>query len=111
MLNLILSFLFFAVIHSITAAQWFKDIVQRTLGEQIYRGWYRLFYNGLSVLTLLPLGYFYLTLPLGTAWRIPSPISILFNLVQLIGLIGLGLSVLQSGAGPFLGLSQLMSII
>ena len=107
MLNLTLSFLFFAVIHSITAAQWFKDRVKAMLGEPLYRGGYRLLYNMISVVTLLPIGYFYLTLPLGTAWRVPSPLSWLFVVVQLVGLAGLTVSVLQSGAFAFVGLSQL----
>lgn len=111
MLNLILSFLFFAVIHSITAAQWFKDLVRQAVGPPLYRGWYRLLYNIFSVLTLLPVGYFYLLLPLGTAWRVPAPLSWLFVGVQLVGLAGLTVSVLQSGAFAFIGLSQLIDYV
>ncbi|MEM9775476.1 MAG: NnrU family protein [Chloroflexota bacterium] len=108
MTGLILSFLFFAVLHSITAAQWFKDRVVGLFGLGVYKGFYRLFYSAVSVLTLLPFVYFYFQLPDQPLYTIPFPWLWLFALVQMAGLLGLVLSVLQSGALAFVGISQLI---
>ena len=45
---------FFGVVHSLTAGPGFKGWAQRTMGERIYQGTYRLLYNVFSVVTFAP---------------------------------------------------------
>lgn len=106
MIDFIVSFLIWAIFHSITAAHSFKDWVARFTGERIYQGFYRLFYSAVSVVTLLPVLYFYWRLPDQSLYAVPAPFSWLMIGLQAAGFIGLTVSVLQSGTMAFVGLQQ-----
>ncbi|MFK7804298.1 MAG: NnrU family protein [Anaerolineae bacterium] len=106
MIGLIVSFVVWAIFHSITAAQGFKDWVARFTGERVYQGFYRLFYSAVSVITLLPVLYFYWQLPDRPLYSVPAPFSWLMIGLQVAGFIGLTVSVLQSGALSFVGIQQ-----
>jgi protein-S-isoprenylcysteine O-methyltransferase Ste14 len=106
MTGFIISFLIWAIFHSITAAQSFKDRVARLVGDRMYQGFYRLFYSAVSVITLLPVLYFYWQLPDQPLWQVSAPFSWLMFGLQAAGFIGLTLSVLQSGALSFVGVQQ-----
>ena len=76
------------------------------MGERAYQGFYRLIYSAVSVITLLPVLYFYWQLPDRPLYAIPAPFSWLMIGLQLAGFIGLTVSVLQSGALAFVGVQQ-----
>ncbi|MEM8860415.1 MAG: NnrU family protein, partial [Chloroflexota bacterium] len=76
MTGLIVSFAAFAIFHSVTAAQWFKDFVAGLMGDRAYQGFYRLIYSALSVLTLLPVVYFYWLLPDRPLYTMTAPWSL-----------------------------------
>ena len=106
---LIASFFIWAVAHSVTAAQFFKDYVRRLVGDERYHQGYRLFYTGFSVLSILPVFYFYWRLPPVTLWQVPSPWSWLLIVLQGVGLVGAAVSVMQTDAWSFVGIRQLFS--
>ena len=96
MIGFIASFLIWAGFHSLTAAQGFKDRVADLMGDRAYQGFYRLIYSAVSVLTLLPVLYFYWQLPNRPLYSIPAPFSWGMMGLQAAGLIGLIVSVMQS---------------
>lgn len=95
-----------AALHSITAAQAFKDRVCRLMDERTYQGFYRLIYSAVSLLTLLPVLYAYLKLPNRPLYAVSPPLAWLMIGLQAAGLIGAAVSVLQSGALAFVGIQQ-----
>ncbi len=111
MIGFIISFLVWAAFHSLTAAQGFKDRVAGLMGERAYQGFYRLIYSAVSVLTLLPVLYFYWQLPDRPLYAVPAPFSWGMIALQAVGLIGLTVSVLQSGAMAFVGVQQALDYL
>ena len=95
----------FSLIHSITADNRFKDWVAQIISERFRHGWYRLFYNALSVISLAPLFVFMagIAVPI---YSVPSWLSPIFLLIQLIGFIGLVISILQIDWMRFAGFKQ-----
>lgn len=109
LLGTVAIFALWAVLHSITAARPVKRWVRRQVGERVFDGFYRLFYNVLSVVTILPLLYaLALWIPSTVLWRVPPPLNLLFILVQIVGLGGLAVSFLQTDFLRFAGLRQVM---
>lgn len=110
MLNILLWMLVFAVVHSITADKRFKRIIIHLIGTRPYEGLYRLFYNVLSFVMLAPI--FVNMMKLGTPlYSVPQPFAIVFRLIQLIGMAGLMVSLLQIDFWRFTGLRQLMALM
>lgn len=106
-LILTLTFLLWAGLHSLTAMQPFKQKMAQMLGPVAYAGLYRLLYNGWAVLTFLPVLWALATqLPAETIWQIPRPVNLLFLVIQLIGLVGLTISLWQTDFWSFVGLRQ-----
>ena len=96
----------YGILHSLLASLTVKELVNRWLGPDLRR-FYRLGYNLVVTVTLLPLLTEVALLPDGQLYRIPFPWLGLTLLIE--GLAGLGLlyGVLQTGAFQFLGLAQL----
>lgn len=97
-----------SVLHSLLAADRVKARLKSWLGELFDRG-YRLAYNAVSVVTLLPLLALAAAYPGTLLYRIPAPWVLLTMAVQ--GLAGLliGVALLQTGLPRFLGLRQLIA--
>jgi len=98
----------YGALHSLLASMTVKELATRWLGVGVGR-FYRLFYNLVGSVTLLPLLTAIALLPDRPLYRIPFPWEGLAMLIE--GLAGLGLlfGVLQTGALQFLGLAQLMA--
>jgi protein-S-isoprenylcysteine O-methyltransferase Ste14 len=110
MLHILLWMLVFAVVHSITADKRFKQLVINRIGARRYEGLYRLFYNILSFLMLAPV--FLYMLSIGTPlYSIPQPIATIFRIMQLVGVVGLGVSLVQIDLWRFVGLRQFMALV
>lgn len=107
----LISFVIWAVLHSITAAQWFKALVRKGMGERPYHGFYRLAYTLFSAASFLPVLYFYWLLPDQLLWSVPAPWSWLMMAGQLVGLIGLTVAVLQANGLAFVGLQQALDYL
>ena len=111
MLPMLLVMLAYGVIHSLLAGQTSKQTAKQLLGDRLYHGVYRLVYNMLAGLLLIPAAYLLLFQPGATVWEVSGPIQIAFRAVQLIGLIGLLISLVQIDLGQFTGLSQLRAYL
>jgi protein-S-isoprenylcysteine O-methyltransferase Ste14 len=102
-------FALWAVAHSITASVRFKTWARQRMGGRAFDGTYRLIYNVLAVITFLPvLIAGALALPQRILWEVGPPLSILFVGLQLSGVVGLGISLLQTDITRFAGLGQLV---
>ncbi len=105
---IIIFFVVYAVLHSWLAALGVKNRARCIFGPQVDR-WYRLVYNIIAVVTLLPLLPMLVWLPDKTLYIVPSPWRWLLLAGQMAALGGLMVSLLQTGLLHFLGLSQLVA--
>jgi protein-S-isoprenylcysteine O-methyltransferase Ste14 len=105
---IIIFFVVYAVLHSWLAALAMKNWARRTFGPGVDR-WYRLIYNIIAVVTLLPFVPMLVWLPDATLYVAPSPWRWLLLTGQAAALVGLTVSLLQTGLLHFLGLRQLVA--
>jgi hypothetical protein len=107
MTSFLISFIIWAVLHSLTAASRFKAAVRQKIGDRAYEGLYRLFYNVFSVITILPVLYLLATqVSAVSIWKIAPPFSYMMIGIQLIGLAGLIMALWQTDIWDFAGLRQ-----
>lgn len=103
----LISFVIWAVLHSLTAANGIKRRIGSRMGEAAFQGLYRLLYNLFAGVTFIPVLYVLATQVADTLlWAIPTPWRFLANLIQMLGLVGLGFSVWQTDLWEFAGLRQ-----
>lgn len=96
----------FGVLHSWLAGQNIKQAIRKRIGERSYHGFYRLGYNVFAVLTLLPPGLFVLSNPGQVIWQIDGVARLPLLAIQVVGLVGLVVSLLQIDFWRFAGLRQ-----
>jgi len=96
----------YGALHSLLASLWAKRLAQRALGEAAGSG-YRLAYNLIAVLTLLPVLAVPALDPGPLVYRIPWPWALLTLAGQAVALAALAIGLLQTDAWHFLGLRQL----
>jgi len=101
-----LSFVVWAVIHSILADYRFKARFRQRFGDAAYR-WYRLGYNLFAGLSLLPVLLAYWLLPDQVLWTFSSPWNWLMRGIQAMGLVALVAAVFETDTGAYAGLAQL----
>ena len=92
-------------LHSWLAAFSTKRIARKIFGVGIDR-YYRLIFVGAAVLTLLPIMGMVVFLPSRTLWVIPAPWVYGTALIQLLALLALINTVLQTDVMTFVGLRQ-----
>ncbi len=97
----------FALIHSLLASRTAKALAWRLLGERQGRRWYRLLYNALAIVSLLPALALLVTLPDRELYHIPPPFSVLALGVQALAVAGMAYSIYQLDFLHFAGLRQL----
>jgi protein-S-isoprenylcysteine O-methyltransferase Ste14 len=97
---------FYGVVHSWLASQRMKDWARRTFGLSGER-WYRLAYNLLAGLALLPLLPMLIWLPDRVLYTLPAPWLWLALLGQLTAAAGIAYGLWMTGIWQFLGLCQL----
>jgi protein-S-isoprenylcysteine O-methyltransferase Ste14 len=105
-LILIIFFTTYAVLHSLLAGLTIKRWVRHVFGPGIER-WYRLVYIAIAVITLLPLFPLVVWLPTQTLYVVPEPWRWLMVGGQLLALVAVAATLLQTGLFHFLGLAQL----
>lgn len=111
MLPILLALLFFGVIHSLLADHRIKDAFRRRFGDRAFHGLYRLIYNILAAVSLLPVTLLLWLQPSPIIWQVDSPAVFGLLLIQAAGALGLLISLLQIDLVRFLGLSQLQAYI
>ncbi|MCA9934569.1 MAG: isoprenylcysteine carboxylmethyltransferase family protein [Ardenticatenaceae bacterium] len=103
----ILSFISWAIVHSLTADARVKERVRHSLGDRAYKGLYRLGYNVFAMMTIAPVVLVLWTkVPPTLLWQIPKPYDLVGSAVQLVGLIGLLIALLQTDIWEFVGVRQ-----
>jgi protein-S-isoprenylcysteine O-methyltransferase Ste14 len=102
---LALSWGLYAILHSLLAATPVKQAVQRRLPRH-YRA-YRLTYNLLAGILLIPSLWLLATFPGGMLWRWPAPLDWLADSLALLALAGFAWSLRYYDTGEFLGTRQL----
>lgn len=102
---ILLAVLGYGLLHSILASLRMKSLVRKWVGPAADR-WYRLVYNLVAIITLLPV----LVLPVWLAdkslYRIHLPWVIFTLALQAIALVVLFFAIRQMGISSFLGLRQ-----
>jgi hypothetical protein len=86
MIKIIIIFLIFAFIHSITVARWFKHFCKRVLGDTFVMVWYRFLYNSVSIITATIAIYLIWQVPDRVLWEGPVWFRWTLHLIQLAGL-------------------------
>lgn len=94
-------------LHSLLATDWLKRRLEHSFGL-LYRRGYRLTYNLISVLTLLPVLAVAGLLPGPVLYRIPWPWLLVTTAVQLLSALLILIALLQTGLPGFLGVRQLL---
>lgn len=95
-------------LHSKLATPRAKEWLRRRVGSSADRG-YRLLYNLLAAVTLLPVLAIPARIPGLALYEIPTPWVFLTGAVQGVAVLVISLAVLQTGASSFLGIRQLLS--
>ena len=107
----LLAILGYGLLHSLFAALGFKARLRRLMGERAFEGLYRLIYNVISAILLIPITGLLMAGPSTVVWRIATPWSVILMIVQLFGLISLTIAVLQANPLRFAGISQAMAYL
>jgi methanethiol S-methyltransferase len=107
-LLILLSLFLYGLIHSILASLRFKGWVAQRFGGVIYQRWYRLFFNLVGAVTILPPLALVALLPDQPLYRIPFPWVVLTLGIQAAAGLGLLHSVRATGAANFLGIEQVL---
>lgn len=99
----------FGGIHSWMASMGLKQRIARRCKVNFER-FYRLLYNAVAALTLLPVMALVVILPDRVLYQIPAPWVWLTVILQGIALWGMARSMGRSGTGRFLGIDQALGI-
>lgn len=100
-----------AVVHSVLASRWTKDLVRSVAGPRYRNGLYRLAYNIISVVLLGWATWWFSRLPDREIYQVRLPWSVLFRAGQAISLGVLLSGVWVIGVFDFAGISQLRKLL
>ena len=106
-LILTIYFVIYGVVHSWLAGTSTKNWIRKTFGPSSDH-WYRLAYNIFAGITLLPMLVLMAVLPGKLLYVVPTPWAWLMVAGQMLALLAAAITVIQTGAFHFLGLSQLV---
>ena len=106
MVQTLIIFLLFALIHSITVSGWFKRLCQKVLGEIFMRVWYRFLYSLVSGSTAAIAFYLIYQTPDRAIWIGPLWFRWLMHAIQIVGLV-LGVRAFEHlDTWEFMGFTQ-----
>ncbi len=106
MLIILLGMLIFSVVHSLLAAQTTKQAFQHRFGERAYHAFYRLGFNILASLSVVPIMLLLYFHPGETIWQLPEELSVIMLALQVVGFILFVLAMAQIDWARFAGLRQ-----
>ncbi len=107
MIEIVLIFLAFALIHSITVTLWFKRLCGRAFGDVFMRVWYRFLYNLVSVLTVAVALRLIRHVPDTHLWTAPPSVRWIMQIVRVAAVLFGALSFRHLDGMEFLGLRQI----
>lgn len=99
--------LIYGVLHSLLASNMAKRWVRSRLGTRV-DAWYRLAYNALAVLSLLPVLALVSFLPDRRLYTIPFPWLVFTLAMQGLAVMIVAIGLWQTGVWSFLGLAQVI---
>jgi protein-S-isoprenylcysteine O-methyltransferase Ste14 len=105
--TILLAVLIYGFFHSLLASIGVKSLFHRWFGPETER-WYRLAYNALAVLSLVPILAMTALLPDRTLYAIPSPWALIPLSIQGFAGIALVVGLWQTGVMSFFGLQQFL---
>ena len=108
MIELIISLLLFALLHSWMAASSFKQQVSNAIGDSNFKKYYRLIYNIFSVLSFLP-SFYFANVPSTEMWHAKGYVAVAMVTLQFLAAVFIFISVKQIDWKEFLGTRQLNS--
>lgn len=85
--TIVIIFLVFALIHSITVSPWFKNLCKQLLGETFMRAWYRFLYVLISGITSAIAVVFIVQVPDRHLWTAQSWLRWTMHGIQIAGFI------------------------
>jgi len=97
----------YCVIHSFLASLWLKRRVSTMFGAEGDR-WYRLFYNGFAVVSLVPVLALLALLPDFPLYSVPFPWAYINLAIQGLAGVVLVVGVWKTGVWSFLGIEQFL---
>ena len=107
MFPVILSMIAYGLLHSVLASREVKSAAHKRIGERAYHGLYRVGFNGVAIVTILPILWLVVAHPgervydLGEGWALP------LLAMRLVGLVGFVVALVQIDLWRFAGLRQL----
>ena len=104
---ILLAVLSYGLLHTLLASTKAKQFAHRWFGSKADQ-WYRLAYNFIAVVTLLPILVLPVLLIDKELYRIPFPWVILTMILQLLAVSAIIVGVKQTGMTSFVGLHQLL---
>lgn len=104
---ILLAVLGYGLLHTILASLRMKALAREWFGPKIDR-WYRIIFNGIAIITLLPILVMPILLNDKVIYRIPFPWVIISLLIQLVAVVVLLVGLKQSGLAAFLGVRQIL---
>ncbi len=106
-LYILLAVLIYGFFHSLLASSWVKERARAWWGKETER-WYRLAYNAVAVLSLVPVLALPALMPDKHLYSIPFPWAFITLTIQGLAGLVLAVGVWQSGVWSFLGLQQFL---
>jgi protein-S-isoprenylcysteine O-methyltransferase Ste14 len=104
---LIFTITLWGVIHSLLASLGSKSFFLRLMGSGFMKS-YRLLYNFIAVISIVPVLYLLVSLPDKTLYQVPAPWKYLMLAGQAVSALFLIVAVLQTDILSFAGLRQLV---
>jgi protein-S-isoprenylcysteine O-methyltransferase Ste14 len=105
--TILLAVFIYGFFHSLLASTWVKALIRNWFGAETER-WYRLAYNALAVLSLVPVLAMTALLPGRTLYAVPFPWAIIPLLIQALAGMALVVGLWQTGLWSFLGFEQFL---
>ncbi len=106
MFKVLLIFLSFACVHSITVTVWFKQLCRRAFGNRFMQVWYRFLYNLLSIITVTIAFKLMRQVPDRHLWTAPAVLLWPMHGVQAAAIIFAAMAFQYLDGMEFLGLRQ-----
>jgi protein-S-isoprenylcysteine O-methyltransferase Ste14 len=104
---ILVAILVWGLLHSFLASLKAKSLIRQRVSPEADR-WYRIIYNLISIITLLPILTILIILPDQPIYHIHSPWVMLSLAIQLLAIIILIAGVKQTGLFSFLGFQQML---
>lgn len=109
MLAVIALMIAYGLFHSVLASEEVKQAARRRVGVRVYEGFYRAFFNLVAILTFVPVSLLIVAEGSPVVWTLPESLSPMLTILQVIGIIGFVLSLVQIDFLRFAGLRQMFA--